>query len=186
MNSHEREEKRREEKYYTLANFLSFKLFIALLSLILFFSISCKSNEEPTEIPPVEPTEPTKPPTPTTKHELEGTWIGYDTNHHNSKVELKIDSDGNVTLTPQPAIDYDNSLYPYTYKGKVETNAIVYPYAVKISNLMIDYMDKETKEKRVITFKNSSSCSVYYMRLEGWTNPYDPSINPTTVEFTKQ
>ena len=91
-----------------------------------------------------------------------------------------------MTLTPQPAIDYDNSLYPYTYKGKVETNAIVYPYAVKISNLMIDYMDKETKEKRVITFKNSSSCSVYYMRLEGWTNPYDPSINPTTVEFTKQ
>ena len=142
-------EKRREEKYYTLANFLSFKLFIALLSLILFFSISCKSNEEPTETPPAEPTEPPKPPTPTTKHELEGTWIGYDTNHHNSKVELKIDSDGNVTLTPQPAIDYDNSLYPYTYKGKVETNAIVYPYAVKISNLMIDYMDKETKEKRI-------------------------------------
>ena len=138
--------------------------------------VSCNSNEKPPEPP--------KPYTP--KHELEGTWIGYDTNHNNSKVELKIDSDGNITLIPQPAPDYDGSFYHYTYTGKIETNAIVYPYAVKISNRMIDYMDKETKEKRVITFKNSSSCSVYYIRVDGWTNPYDPSINPTTVEFTKQ
>ena len=42
--------KRREEKHNTtvLTNRLSFKLFITLLSFTLLFSISCKSNENPT------------------------------------------------------------------------------------------------------------------------------------------
>ena len=64
-----REEKRREGNTTLLTNRLSFKLLIALLSFILLFSISRESNEESSKLH-------YKPPTP--KHELEGTWIGYD------------------------------------------------------------------------------------------------------------
>ena len=184
MNSHEREEKRREEKYYTLANFLSFKLFIALLSLILFFSISCKSNEEPTEIPPVEPTEPTKPPTPTTKHELEGTWIGYDTNHHNSKVELKIDSDGKITISPEPYLDENDLPVPYSYTGKLTvSDTFNYPFTAKVSNRLINIIYEEHECK--LTFKNSSNCAADYMRAAGFKGS-SFHADPTIVDFTKQ
>ena len=169
-------EKRREEKYYTLANFLSFKLFIALLSLILFFSISCKSNEEPTE--------PTKPPTPTTKHELEGTWIGYDTNHHNSKVELKIDSDGKITISPEPYLDENDLPVPYSYTGKLTvSDTFNYPFTAKVSNRLINIIYEEHECK--LTFKNSSNCAADYMRAAGFKGS-SFHADPTIVDFTKQ
>ena len=87
--------KRREEKSITLlTNILSFKLLIALLSILLFL-ISCKSNENPNT--------PEKPPR--KKHELEGTWIGYDkrdTKYENYELKFTVDSDGNITFSPRP------------------------------------------------------------------------------------
>ena len=81
-----------------------FKIFlVALLSFILLFSISCKSNESP------KPPEPPKPYTP--KHELEGTWIGYDkkdTGYENYELKFTVDSDGNITFSPRP--------YPHVIK----------------------------------------------------------------------
>ena len=65
MEEKRREEKRREANTTLLTNRLSFKL----LSFILLFSINRESNEESSKLH-------YKPPTP--KHELEGTWIGYD------------------------------------------------------------------------------------------------------------
>ena len=47
MNETKRNETKRNGYYYLLINRLSFKLFIALLSFILLFSISCKSNANP-------------------------------------------------------------------------------------------------------------------------------------------
>ena len=176
-------EKRREEKYYTLANFLSFKLFIALLSLILFFSISCKSNEEPTETPPAEPTEPTKPPTPTTKHELEGTWVGYDKEDNNYKLEFKVDSEGNINFSPQPALDYDNSLYSYTYKGKiVVSNTYDYPFTVNLSNRVVAAMDEP---EGIFTFTNSSNCNASYTKIL-WFSSSGAGVTNIIIDFTKQ
>ena len=99
---------------------------IALLSFILLFSISCESNEESSK-PPYKP--------PTAKHELEGTWVGYDRNHHNSKVELKIDSNGNITLSPNPYLNKYDLPVPYSYTVKLTVaDAFVYPFTTKISN----------------------------------------------------
>ena len=171
-----REEKRREEKSITLlTNILSFKLLIALLSILLFL-ISCKSNENPNA--------PEKPPR--KKHELEGTWVGYDNKDKDYELKFTVDSDGNIIFYPKPAIGNDDSPLPYSYKGKVETNAIVYPYTVKISNGYIDYIDEEDKEKRIFTFTNSSSCTAIYTRLEGLKNNYPTLTAGVTVEFTKQ
>ena len=168
-------EKRREEKYYTLANFYHSSLFIALLSLILFFSISCKSNEEPAE--------PTKPPTPTTKHELEGTWVGYDKEDNNYKLEFKVDSDGNINFSPQPALDYDNSLYSYTYKGKiVVSNTYDYPFTVNLSNRVVAAMDEP---EGIFTFTNSSNCNASYTKIL-WFSSSGAGVTNIIIDFTKQ
>ena len=152
-------------------------MFIALLSFILLFSISCESNEESSK-PPYKP--------PTPKHELEGTWVGYDEKDKNYIIKFTVDSEGNITFFPKPAIGNDDLPLPYSYKGKVETNSIVYPYTVKISNSYIDYIDEEDKENRVFTFSNSSSCTAIYTRLEGIKDNYPTITGGVTVEFTKQ
>lgn len=192
-----REEKRREGNTTLLTNRLSFKLLIVLLSLILSFSISC-SNEDKTggadngdaggEIfnggdsnSGKENGDSVK-----TKHELEGTWVGYDEKDKNYKIKFTVDNDGNIIFYPKPALDNDDLPLTYSYRGKVETNAIVYPYTVKISNGYIDYIDEEDKENRVFTFSNSSSCTAIYTRLEGLKNDYPTLTGGVTVEFTKQ
>ena len=169
-----REEKRREEKSITLlTNILSFKLLIALLSILLFL-INCKSNENPNT--------PEKPPR--KKHELEGTWIGYDTNHHNSKVELKIDGDGNITLSPEPYLNENDLPVPYSYTGKLTVdNTFVYPFTAKVSNYLITLLYDEHECK--LTFSNSSNCSADYMRAAGFKGS-GFHADPTIVDFTKQ
>ena len=121
-----------------------------------------------------------------TKHELEGIWVGYDEKDKNYKLKFTIDSDGNVTFFPKPAIGNDDLPLSYSYKGKVKTNSIIYPYTVKISNSYIDYIDEEDKENRVFTFSNSSSCTAIYTRLEGLKNDYPTITGGVTVEFIKQ
>ena len=217
MNSHGREEKRREEKRRLLTtNSLPFKLLIVLLSLILSFSISCKSNEEPAETPPPEPT---KPPEETPKHELEGTWIGYDkkdTKYENYELKFTVDSDGNITFSPRQyrqevefvvtnittndvtitniVTNTITNIRNYTYTGKVETNSITYPYDAEV-------FCKGT-DGGTFKFSNSSSCAasydridfdkqVWYLNLTNGKFEYNNkdgvlNLSVTTVEFKKQ
>ena len=145
---------------------------IALLFILLFF-VSCESNEKPPEHP--------KPYTP--KHELEGTWIGYDKNHHNSKVELRIDGDGNITLSPEPYLNKNDLPVPYSYTGKLTVdNAFVYPFTASVSNYLIYYFYDELG---MFTFKDSSNCTANYMRAAGFKGS-GFHADPTTVEFIKQ
>ena len=168
-----REEKRREEKSITLlTNILSFKLLIALLSILLFL-ISCKSNENPNT--------PKKPPR--KKHELEGTWIGYDNKDKDYELKFTVDSDGNIIFYPKPAPSDDGSLYRYRYTAKVETNSIVYPYKIKISNNIL--IESGWLDGGAFEFKNSSNCAVNYDRINhNRANGFDTT--GVTVEFTKQ
>ena len=168
--------KRREEKSITLlTNILSFKLLIALLSILLFL-ISCKSNENPNA--------PGKPPR--KKHELEGTWFGYDkthTTHENYKLEFTVDSDGNIIFYPKPAPSDDGSWYRYRYTAKVETNSIVYPYKIEISNNIL--IESGWLDGGAFEFKNSSNCAVNYDRINhNRADGFDKT--GVTVEFTKQ
>ena len=142
---------------------------ISLIALfILLFSISCKSNEKPPEPP-------------TVKHELEGTWVGYD-----KKYELKftVDSDGNITLSPEPYLDKDDLRVPYNYTGKLTVgDTFNYPFTAKVSNYDVYvYYDEEGK----LTFNNSTNCTANYFRIEGSKHDYDFQASQTTVEFTKQ
>ena len=172
-----------------------FKIFlIALLSFILLFSISCESNEKPPEPP--------KPYTP--KHELEGTWVGYDkkdTKYENYELKFTVDSDGNITFSPRPyphviKLGVTN-LSNYTYTGKIETNAIIYPYT---NDVNCDYVIKETQYTGdgygKFIFSNSSTCTARYDRIdsgndafefeEGKTNSKYLGLRWVSVEFTKQ
>uniref|UniRef100_UPI00259A96D6 hypothetical protein n=1 Tax=uncultured Brachyspira sp. TaxID=221953 RepID=UPI00259A96D6 len=166
-----REEKRREEKSITLlTNILSFKLLIALLSILLFL-ISCKSNENPNT--------PEKPPR--KKHELEGTWVGYDkrdTKYENYKLKFTVDSDGNITFSPRPAPYGSDKFISYTYTGKVKTNSITYPYDAKV-------LCKGT-DGGTFTFSNSSNCTAKYDRIDFYYENGYMNLSGTTVEFTKQ
>ena len=170
-----REEKRREEKSITLlANILSFKLLIALLSILLFL-ISCKSNENPNT--------PGKPPR--KKHELEGTWVGYDkrdTKYEDYELKFTVDSDGNIIFYPKPVPSDDGSLYRYRYTAKVETNSIVYPYKIEISNNIL--IESGWLDGGAFEFKNSSNCAVNYDRINhNRADGFDKT--GVTVEFTK-
>ena len=144
-----------------------------------------------------------------TKHELEGTWVGYDKKDKNYELKFTVNSDGNITFYPRPyphvvKLGVTNFI-PYTYTGKVETNAIVYPYTVKISNRYIDIIDGEDKENRIFIFSNSSSCTAKYAKIGGGNDKYEiittneasivktntvwesiGTISPEIVEFTKQ
>ena len=170
-----------------------FKAFLIILPLfILLFSISC-SNEDKTggsdngggEIGTNDNTggggsgseE-------TVSHELEGTWIGYDTNHHNSKVELKIDSDGKITISPEPYLDENDLPVPYSYTGKLTvSDTFNYPFTAKVSNRLINIIYEEHECK--LTFKNSSNCAADYMRAAGFKGS-SFHADPTIVDFTKQ
>ena len=170
-----REEKRREEKSITLlTNILSFKLLIALLSILLFL-ISCKSNENPNT--------PGKPPR--KKHELEGTWVGYDkrdTKYEDYELKFTVDSDGNIIFYPKPVPSDDGSLYRYRYTAKVETNSIVYPYKIEISNNIL--IESGWLDGGAFEFKNSSNCAVNYDRINhNRADGFDKT--GVTVEFTK-
>lgn len=159
--------KRREEKSITLlTNILSFKLLIALLSILLFL-ISCKSNENPNT--------PEKPPR--KKHELEGTWIGYDKKDKNYKLEFKVDSDGNITFSPRPAPYGSDEFISYTYTGKIEINAIVYPYDAEVFCRLTD--------GGTFKFSSSSNCSAKYDRIDGGY-PNSMSLTRVTVDFIKK
>ena len=167
--------KRREEKSITLlANILSFKLLIALLSILLFL-ISCKSNENPNT--------PGKPPR--KKHELEGTWVGYDkrdTKYEDYELKFTVDSDGNIIFYPKPVPSDDGSLYRYRYTAKVETNSIVYPYKIEISNNIL--IESGWLDGGAFEFKNSSNCAVNYDRINhNRADGFDKT--GVTVEFTK-
>ena len=177
--------KRREEKSITLlTNILSFKLLIALLSILLFL-ISCKSNENPNT--------PGKPPR--KKHELEGTWVGYDkkdTKYEYYALKFTVDSDGNITFSPRPyphvvklgVTNFRN----YTYTGKVKTNSITYPYDAKV-------LCKGT-DGGTFTFSNSSNCTAKYDRIDASNDAFENEKGETitdyigltvvSVEFTKQ
>ena len=166
---------RREEKSITLlANILSFKLLIALLSILLFL-ISCKSNENPNT--------PGKPPR--KKHELEGTWVGYDkrdTKYEDYELKFTVDSDGNIIFYPKPVPSDDGSLYRYRYTAKVETNSIVYPYKIEISNNIL--IESGWLDGGAFEFKNSSNCAVNYDRINhNRADGFDKT--GVTVEFTK-
>ena len=166
---------RREEKSITLlANILSFKLLIALLSILLFL-ISCKSNENPNT--------PGKPPR--KKHELEGTWVGYDkrdTKYEDYELKFTVDSEGNIIFYPKPVPSDDGSLYRYRYTAKVETNSIVYPYKIEISNNIL--IESGWLDGGAFEFKNSSNCAVNYDRINhNRADGFDKT--GVTVEFTK-
>ena len=182
-----REEKRREEKSITLlTNILSFKLFIALLSILLFL-ISCKSNENPNT--------PEKPPR--KKHELEGTWIGYDKNY---ELKFTVDSDGNITFYPKPyphviKLGVTN-LRDYPYTGKVKTNSIVYPYTKDVT---CDYSWMKLVDEGYgkFVFSSPSNCTAKYNKIGGGNNTFTNeknqeiaaslgTISTEIVEFTKQ
>lgn len=135
MNSHGR-----EEQYYTLISRLSFKLFITLLSLALLFSISCKSNKEPTK-------HPESPKHYIPKHELEGTWFGYDKGYHNYKLEFKVNSEVNITFSPKPAPDYDGSFYILTLGRLKPMLLFILILSKYIINILIrSLMNTKTKE----------------------------------------
>ena len=176
-----REEKRREEKSITLlTNILSFKLLIALLSILLFL-ISCKSNENPNA--------PEKPPR--KKHELEGTWVGYD---NKDKLEFKVDSEGNITFTPKPAPYGSDKFIYYTYTGKIEINAIVYPYTNDVSCALLNQLGDGYGK---FVFSSPSNCTAKYNKIGGSNNTFTNeknqeiagslgTISTEIVEFTKQ
>lgn len=155
--------KRREEKSITLlTNILSFKLLIALLSILLFL-ISCKSNENPNA--------PKKPPR--KKHELEGTWVGYDNKDKDYELKFTVDSDGNITFSPRPypyIISPGNTnLRNYLYIGKVKTNDIVYPYT---NDVTCDLLNRIGEEDGKFVFSNQSNCTAKYNRIDAGNNPY--------------
>ncbi len=164
--------KRREEKSITLlTNILSFKLLIALLSILLFL-ISCKSNENPNT--------PEKPPR--KKHELEGTWVGYDKKDTNYKLKFTVDSDGNITFTPKPAPYGSDKFISYTYTGKIEINAIVYPYTIDVSCAFLNQLDEGYGK---FVFSSQSNCSAKYDRIDGGY-PNSMSLTPVSVDFIKK
>ena len=168
--------KRREEKSITLlTNILSFKLLIALLSILLFL-ISCKSNENPNT--------PKKPPR--KKHELEGTWIGYDEKDKNYELKFTVDSDGNITFYPKPyphviKLGVTN-LRDYPYTGKVETNSITYPYTNDVSCAKLTIIGDGYGK---FIFSNSSNCTAKYDRIDGGY-PNSMSLTPVSVDFIKK
>ena len=167
--------KRREEKSITLlTNILSFKLLIALLSILLFL-ISCKSNENPNT--------PEKPPR--KKHELEGTWVGYDekdTTYENYKLKFTVDSDGNINFSPRPAPYGSDKFISYTYTGKIEINAIVYPYTIDVSCSFLNQLDEGYGK---FVFSSQSNCSAKYDRIDGGY-PNSMSLTPVSVDFIKK
>ena len=133
-----------------ITNLLSFKLFTILLSLILLFSISCSSNEEP----------------PTEKHELAGNWGSAPTGYSGGWANLSIDDNGNITLYISKPDGYAGYYIPhnYTYTGKIENNS-KYPYTVKLTQTSF-YSDGKLKTDAyynghtgTITFNNASNCS---------------------------
>ena len=152
------------------------------MSLILSFSISCKSNEEPNETPPPEPIKPPEEIPITPKHELEGTWIGYD---EKDKLEFNIDSDGNITFSPQPALDYDDTFYTYTYKGQIViNNTFDYPFIVNLSNRVVAALDEP---EGIFTFKNSSNCTADYTRILWFSSGgLAASATNIVIDFAKQ
>ena len=160
--------KRREEKSITLlTNILSFKLLIALLSILLFL-ISCKSNENPNA--------PEKPPR--KKHELEGTWIGYDKNY---ELKFTVDSDGNITFTPKPAPYVNDKFISYTYTGKIEINAIVYPYTSDVTCALLNQLGDGYGK---FVFSSQSNCTAKYDRIDAVSSDYI-NLTSVTIEFTK-
>ena len=154
--------------------------------------VSCESNEKPPERP--------KPYIP--KHELEGTWIGYDkkdTKHEDYKLELKINSDGNITFSPRPyrqevefvvtniitnnTVTITNivtntitNICNYTYNGKIETNAITYPYDAEVFCRLTD--------GGTFKFSSSSNCTANYDRIDFEYKDGYINLSGTTVEFT--
>ena len=122
----------------------------------------------------------------TVAHELEGTWFGYDkthTTHENYKLEFTVDSDGNIIFYPKPVPSDDGSLYRYRYTAKVETNSIVYPYKIEISNNIL--IESGWLDGGAFEFKNSSNCAVNYDRINhNRADGFDKT--GVTVEFTKQ
>ncbi|WP_288680141.1 hypothetical protein [uncultured Brachyspira sp.] len=182
--------KRREEKSITLlTNILSFKLLIALLSILLFL-ISCKSNENPNA--------PGKPPR--KKHELEGTWVGYDNKDKDYELKFTVDSDGNITFYPKPyphviKLGVTN-LRDYPYTGKVKTNSIVYPYT---NDVTCDYSWMKWVDEGYgkFVFSSPSNCTAKYNKIGGGNNTFTNeknqeiaaslgTISTEIVEFTKQ
>ena len=150
------------------------------MSLILLFSISCKSNEEPNETPPPEPIKPPEEIPITPKHELEGTWIGYD---EKDKLEFMVDSDGNITFSPQPFLNSDDLYYSYSYKGKiVVSNAFDYPFTANLSNRLVAEL---YEPEGIFTFKNSSNCTADYTRIL-WFSLNGAGITNIVIDFTKQ
>ena len=146
--------------------------------MILSFSISCESNEESSK-PPYKP--------PTIKHELEGTWIGYDktdTKYENYKLEFKVNSDGNITFYPRAyrhvvtesvkvktndkVYNSTNSvttnLLNYLYTGKVKTNDIVYHYT---NDVTCAYLKQIGDGDGKFVFSSPSNCTAKYDRIDG-------------------
>ena len=163
--------KRREEKSITLlTNILSFKLLIALLSILLFL-ISCKSNENPNA--------PEKPPR--KKHELEGTWVGYDKKDKNYELKFTVDSDRNITFTPKPAPYVNDKFISYTYTGKIEINAIVYPYTNDVSCAVLNQLGDGYGK---FVFSSQSNCTAKYDRIDAVSSDYI-NLTSVTIEFTK-
>ena len=210
INSHGREEKRREDNTTLLTNRLQFKLLKILLSLILSFSISCKSNEEPNGTPPPEPIKPPEEIPITPKHELEGTWIGYDkkdTKHEDYKLELKIDSDGNITFSPRPypqekvksivtnittnntvtitniVINTITNTRNYTYNGKIYINSIVYPFTNDVNCYSLTIQDDGYGK---FIFSSPSNCTAKYDRIDFEYKDGYINLTSVTVDFTKQ
>ena len=190
MEEKRREEKRREGNTTLLTNRLQFKFLKILLALILSFSISCKSNEEPNGTPPPEPIKPPEEIPITPKHELEGTWIGKD---GKDDLEFKIDSDGNITFSPRPFPIYYGAdktkpyiYWSYIYNGKTKTNSIVYPYTNDVSCDFAENGDGYGK----FVFSSPSNCTSSYDRINSFS-PEDTGLGSVdwagvTVEFTKQ
>ena len=180
------------------------------MSLILSFSISCKSNEEPNEPPPPEPIKPPEEIPITPKHELEGTWIGYDkkdTGYENYELKFTVDSDGNITFSPRPyrkekvksivtniitnnTVTITNivtntitNIRNYTYNGKIDINSIVYPYT---NDVNCDYLTIQDDGYGEFIFSSPSNCPAKYDRIDFEYKDGYINLTSVTVDFTKQ
>ena len=143
--------------------------------MILSFSISCESNEESSK-PPYKP--------PTIKHELEGTWIGYDEKDKNYELKFTVDSDGNITFYPRAyrhvvtesvKVKTNDKVYNstnsvttnlrnYLYTGKVKTNDIVYHYTTDVTCAYLKQIDDGDGK---FVFSSPSNCTAKYDRIDG-------------------
>ena len=133
-----REEKRREGNTMVLVNCLSFKFFISLLSFILLFSISCKSNPNQTAKKH-------------SKSELEGTWKSSS----GFNFDIFIASDG-ALLQERGNVKNKSAAI-----GKVDDTFDGYPYTIRLTGTN-NYDVSKNAYSGTVTFHSATNLDFYF------------------------